>query len=213
LGRAGGIPPLTHSRLCIKREVEVKSRTIIGTVLACLVLAIIASVQTATAQGQSPSSPAPVGAAIKAEVYCGESAGSLEPYDANITLVQAVRGKEALEQIKAASTSNKPPKAGFEYVLARVKFEMKARGAPGNKTFELGRTMQFTAMSPDGREYEAASVTLPKPELSRTVRAGESAEGWVAFLVEQKESKPVMVFDPASGGAMGRGKILFFQLY
>jgi hypothetical protein len=45
------------------------------------------------------------------------------------------------------------------------------------------------------------------------VRAGEPAEGWIVLEVEQKNKKPVMFFDPAVGGAMGRGKILFFQLY
>jgi hypothetical protein len=45
------------------------------------------------------------------------------------------------------------------------------------------------------------------------VKPGESIEGWLAFAVKQKDSKPVMVFDPDTGGATGRGKTVFFKLY
>jgi hypothetical protein len=57
------------------------------------------------------------------------------------------------------------------------------------------------------------SVSVPKPSLSGRVKPGQSVEGWVAFAVDQKDSKPLMVFDPDSGGATGRGRTLFFKLY
>jgi len=188
-----------------------KSR--IPALLACLILAAFACVATATVQGQSPSNAAPVGLSIKTQVECGERAGSMEPYDAKIAVLQVLRGKEALERMKAANPSVQPPKAGFDYVIARVAFQMNAILAPGNKTFELARKMQFVALTADGNEQEPALVTPPSPELHRTVRSGESAEGWIVLLVEQANKKPVMFFDPAAGGAMGGGKVLFFQLY
>ena len=77
----------------------------------------------------------------------------MEPYDAKIAVLQVLRGKEALDRIKAANPSNQPPQAGFDYVLARVAFEMKAILAPGNKTFELARKMQFVALTEDGNEH------------------------------------------------------------
>jgi hypothetical protein len=188
-----------------------KSR--ISALLACLILAAFAHVDNAAAQGQSPSNAAPVGLSIKTQVECGERAGSMEPYDAKIAVLQVLRGKEAFERIKAANPSIQPPKAGFDYALARVAFQMNAIMAPGNKTFELARKMQFVSLTADGNEQEAPSVTPPSPELHRTVRSGESAEGWIVLLVEQSNKKPVMFFDPAAGGAMGGGKVLFFQLY
>ena len=137
----------------------------------------------------------------------------MEPYDAKIAVLQVLRGKEALDRIKAANPSGQPPKAGFDYVVARVAFQMTAILAPGNKTFELARKMQFVALTEDGNEQEPPPVTPPSPELHRTVRSGEPAEGWIVLLVEQSNKKPVMFFDPAAGGAMGGGKVLFFQLY
>ncbi len=185
-----------------------KSR--IFAVLACLILAAITSVGTAAAQGDSPSNAAPIGTSIKTQVECGDRAGSMEPYDAKISVLQVLRGKEALDRLKATNT---PPKPGFDYVLARVAFQMNAILAPGNKTFELARKMQFVALTADGNEQDPPSIAPPAPELHRIVKSGEAAEGWIVLMVEQANKKPVMFFDPAAGGAMGGGRVLFFQLY
>ena len=179
----------------------------------CLIVAVFACVYTVAAQGQSPSSAAPVGTSIKTQVECGERAGSMEPYDAKISVLRVLRGKEALDRLKAANASTPPPKPGFDYLLARVAFQMNAILAPGNKTFELARKMQFVALTADGNEQDPPPVTPPSPELHRIVRSGEPAEGWIVLLVEQANKKPVMFFDPAAGGAMGGGRVLFFQLY
>jgi len=174
----------------------------------CLFLAAVTCAPTAAAQGESPSNAASVGMSIKTQVECGERAGSMEPYDAKIAVLQILRGKEALDRLKSA-----PPKAGFDYVLARVAFQMNAILAPGNKTFELARKMQFVALTKDGNEQDPPPVTPPSPDLHRFVKSGEAAEGWIVLLVEQANKKPVMFFDPAAGGAMGGGRVLFFQLY
>jgi hypothetical protein len=42
--------------------------------------------------------------------------------------------------------------------------------------------------------------------------AGKSLEGWVVFIAPQDDSKLLMAYDPASGGGMSRGKIVWFQL-
>jgi hypothetical protein len=201
--------PLSH--FIYKGEVDMKSR--ISALLACLILAAFACVDIAAAQGLSPSNAVPVGMSIKTQVECGARAGSMEPYDAKISVLQVLRGKEAFERIRAANPSSQPPKDGFDYVLARVAFQMNAILAPGNKTFELARKMQFVALTADGNEQEPPSVSPPSPELHRIVRSGEPAEGWIVLLVEQANKKPVMFFDPAAGGAMGGGRVLFFQLY
>jgi hypothetical protein len=181
--------------------------------LSVLLLSALSGVSNAGAQGMSPSNPARVGVAVKSEIYCGDSAVSLEPYDAEITLLQTVRGKEAWQRIQAANAAAEAPKPGFDYVLAKVSFLHKARIAPGNKTFELGTPLQFTAFSADGREYAAPAAKPPAPELTGKARPGTATEGWIVFLIEQKDTKPLMAFDPGSGGGMLRGKVLWFQLY
>ena len=188
-----------------------KTRALICSALRFLAIYALLCVIGIAQSGKSPTDPIPVGTTAKTEIQCGASAGSMESYDASITVLKVLRGTDAWNLLKEANPSNKQPHTGYEYVLVRISFSMKARGAPADKTFDLGRPMQFVAISADGREYLAPSLTLPKPELARTIRADQAAEGWVAFMVEQKERKPIMLFDPSSGGAMGRGRTIFFQ--
>src|SRR5512146_2080129 len=94
------------------------------TVIASLILAGVLSVGNAMAQGDSPTNAIPVKKTVETRLECGQVA--TEPYDAKFTVLEVVRGKEALDRIKAANASNQPPQAGYEYVLARIAFEMKA---------------------------------------------------------------------------------------
>jgi hypothetical protein len=176
----------------------------------CLVIGILFFMAMPSAAAQQQIA---VGTAVKTQIACGESASVSEPYDANLTLVEIVRGAEAWKRLQAASDSNPAPAAGHEYILANIRFDMKARGAPGDKTFDLGRALQFSALSAEFEEYPAPSLVLPKPELKRRVASGEKAEGWIAFAVKRGDARPLMLFDPSSGGAMQRGKTLLFQLF
>jgi len=189
-----------------------KTKPILSFQAIWLVLALLVCPGIVAAQGNSPSSPAPAGKPFQAMVECGEGYTSQELYDMKITLVEVLRGKKAWDVLKEASPSNKPPKIGFDYILVRVKLELFARSSRRECSYEL-RPEQFTALSADGREYEGPSVVPPKPGLSGDLRSGGSFEGWRAFLVQQGDSKPLMTFDPASGGGMSRGKIVWFQLY
>ena len=78
--------------------------------------------------------------------------------------------------LKAISTSNPPPKAGFEYLLARVRFEFSARTSPSHYNYTVDET-QFTAMKADGTAYAAASVGGRMPDLQGTLKPGDSLEG------------------------------------
>ncbi len=91
---------------------------------------------------------------------------------------------------------------------------MKGRAVTDTLTFDLGNApLQWVALSSDLIEYPQVSVTVPNPALVARIKSGDSMEGWVAFAVDRNDSKPVMVFDPDSGGATGRGMTLFFKLY
>jgi hypothetical protein len=193
-------------------ENDMTTRCFLASILAIIVITTAIFVPTATAQGNSHTNPAGKGVPVKSVVEIGSVAAS--NYDVTITLLETLRGKAAMDRLAAANADNKPPKSGFEYVLARVKFELKGRATSDSKPFDLASSpFQWVAFSSDFNQYESASVIAPKPELKGLVKPGEAAEGWLVFAVEQKESKPVMTFDPASGGATGRGKTVFFRLY
>jgi hypothetical protein len=177
-----------------------------------LVVTAAASLRPAIAQDNSSTNPAAIGSRVRSMVELGSVYTNI--YDIAITVLETVRGKEAMERLKAASPDNKMPAEGFEYVLARVRFEFKGRAVSDNLTFDLGNVpLQWVALTADLTEYPRVSVMVPKPALAGRVKPGDSVEGWVAFAVDRKDGKPVMVFDPDTGGATGRGRTLFFKLY
>ena len=137
----------------------------------------------------------PIGGTVSTTIAFGDAyANAMEIYDAMITLIEVLRGEKAWELIRKESTSNRQPPAGFEYVLARIRFEYMARGKPGDKLYAL-REDQFIAFSSDGiTQYPAATVVLPSPKLGRAMRSGDVSEGWVALLVSRSDRNPFMAF-------------------
>ena len=178
-----------------------------------LVLTAAASLQPAVAQDNSSTNPAAIGSPVRSMVELGSVYTNI--YDITITVLETVRGQEALDRLKAADTDNKTPAEGFEYVLAGIKFEFKGRAVSDKLPFDLGNApLQWVALTgKDLTEYDRVSLTTPKPALAGMVKPGQSVEGWIAFAVDRNDSKPVMVFDPDTGGATGRGRTLFFKLY
>jgi len=175
------------------------------------ILALIA-VFAAQAQGTAYDNPAAIGEPVKSVVQVGPM--NTSNYDVTITLLETVRGPDVMQRLQAVDGSIKPPQPGYEYLLARIRFELKGRAPSDQGAFALGNSpFQWVANSADFRQYDSALPKPPNPVLQGPVRAGETAEGWLVFEVEKSESKPVLTFDPASGGATGRGNILFFKLY
>ena len=178
-----------------------------------LFLFFVCFISAAGVSGQSHEEAIPVGKSVNVQINCSNNPGGIEVYDATITLMDILRGDEALVLLKKAHNSNLTPDNKEEYILVRVSFIMKARGAPGDKTYELDRPFQFTAISDEFEEYESPEIILPEPSLKRTVASGQYAEGWIGLKVMKKDKKPLLMFDPSSGGAWSRGKLVFFRLY
>ena len=178
----------------------------------CILLCLAVSPGSVIAQFNSSKNPAPIGTPVKSMVELGSVYSSI--YDITITVLETVRGNDAINLLKKADSKIRKPPKGSEYILARVKFEMKSRAVSDKLTFELGKEpLQWVALASDLTEYPLISVKVPDPPLAGMVKPGDAAEGWVAFAVDKKDTGPVMVFDPDVGGATGRGKTLFFKLY
>jgi hypothetical protein len=139
--------------------------------------------------------------------------GGDELYDARITVKEVVRGESAWQIVKDASASNRAAGSGFEYLLARVHFEFSARTTPEHYSYALDQA-QFTAMSGDDKPYDAAVfVKPPEPVLHTTLRSGDSAEGWVAFVVPRGDHTPLMLFREDVGNISHEGNGSIFKLY
>lgn len=187
-------------------------KKILTVILVIMCLGFTVSLKSAGADFNSSTNPAPVGEPVRSMVELGSVYSNI--YDITVTVLETVRGAKAMDLLKKADPGNKMPPEGFEYVLARVRFEMRARAVSDRQTFDLGDDpLQWVALSSDLMEYKQISVTPPDPKLIGRVHPGDSMEGWVAFAVDRKDKKPLMIFDPDSGGATGRGRTLFFNLY
>jgi hypothetical protein len=166
----------------------------------------------AWSQESSPTNPAAIGTPVKSMIELGSVSANI--YDITITNLEVIRGQEALTRMKSASAANPAPAAGTEYVLARVKFELKGRYVSDNMPMDIGNDpLQWIALRSDLTELVEPDVTAPSPALSGRVEPGKSIEGWVVFTVDATDARPIMVFDPDTGGATGRGMTLFFKLY
>ena len=183
-----------------------------GFFFACLATILaIPAVLSAQAPGSAPSLAAPSGITLTGIIECGEGYTSHELYDMKITLLEVIRGEEAWKRVKLASDSNKPADPDSEYILARIRFEYFARGTPGLCVHQVVPE-QFTAYSANGEDYMPAPVVLPKPEMRKGLKSGESLEGWVAFMVAQKDKTPLMSYSADAGGAVQHGGGKWFLL-
>jgi len=149
--------------------------------------------------GYSFKDPLPAGGSAVAVIKTGDWYANLswDTYDAKITLLETISGNKAWELIRSADNSNPSPDDGFEYILARVKFEYQSTSQPGDKGFALWNKQSgscMTAVSSTGKDYKSVLISPPEPALKGRLYSGKSSEGWVVFSVARDDVAPLMVF-------------------
>ena len=123
--------------------------------------------------------------------------GQHELHDVKITVLEVVRGNKAWEFIQAADASNRSPDSGFDYLLARIRFEYSEQGSQGSMPYTLNQDC-FELYSSDNKEYAIPSIKSVRPELiGREFYPGSSYEGWVPFVAAIND-KPIL-FYPQGG--------------
>jgi hypothetical protein len=174
------------------------------TLIGAFCLAVV--VRIAGAQDYIPVDPTLLKTGVTTAVQIGDGYGTLDqPFDVKITVLEIQRGEKAWATLKSTSPSNTPPNPGFEYLIARIRFEMLSK--TGNYTVSPD---YFTASNSDGKEYETFPTQHPKPALNGRLWGEDSMEGWIAFQVAQQDAKPLMSF--GQGGIHGHGRV-WFRLY
>ena len=96
---------------------------------------------------------------------------------------------------------NDSPDEGFEYILAKVRFDYLDGSA--DKQFHLNTGVDFTAVSSEGKDYKLQLVVEPEPRLNADLYPGASHEGWVAFQVTKDDTNPLMTFGRDYRGSGG----------
>jgi hypothetical protein len=147
--------------------------------------------------GFSSADAASIGTTVPTIVELSDMYVSPETYDLNVTVAEIIRGEKAMEFLKKLGASNGQALTDSEYVLARVRFEYKARGAPGDKPWELSGA-QFSSFSADSKLYDSPTIAAPQSGLKPSLRSGDTSECWFAFVVAKSDRKPLMTFNPGS---------------
>jgi len=114
--------------------------------------------------------------------------------DWEITVVEVLRGDEALEMLKQASASNDAPDDGMEYLLINVRVKYVGTN-PSAYVYEK----IFRSLGSANEMYKSLSfikIEVPEPALEADLAAGEETEGWVAFQVGAGESGLMLVVWP-----------------
>lgn len=161
-----------------------------------------------TSPGYSRSNPVGLDSPLSIWVgTCGIANYQTNDYEVRITLLETMRGDAAWQLIHEAWTANDPPEAGFEYILAKVRFEYLTGPTP-NTTYEVA-SPYFDAVSSDGKEYDSALVLDPEPRIYARMYPGASHEGWATFQVAENDAKPLLTFGRKRDGTGG----IWFKLY
>lgn len=125
--------------------------------------------------------------------------GILEKYTGEVTVKEIIRGETANKMVADANLFNEPPDEGYEYLLAKVYFKLTSikegalRLSPG----------KFSLISNAGKEYDTSLVVAPEPQISATLYAGASSEGWLVYAVKKDDLKPKIVFEKEYDGTGG----------
>jgi hypothetical protein len=159
------------------------------------------------APGYTRSNPVGTGTALTVKVGTTGRVGLDDRFNVRLTLLETIRGNAAWHRILAANRFNTSPKAGFEYILAKVRFEYLTGPTP-DTTYTMS-SVWLSAVSMSGKDYDRVSVVEPDPTIATTLYPGASHEGWTSFLVAQDDTKPLMTFGRNFDGTGG----LWFKLY
>ena len=184
--------------------------TITKTLPAVTITTIITPtiVPTPTAEiGHSRSNPVGVDAPLAIAVSSVGSAGT--EYNIRVTLLEFVRGDDAWNLVAEKAYDFNKPKAGFEYIFVKVRFEYLG-GLNPDKAFDVSSAW-FDVISGKGQEYSKSSfdVSPPDPQIRTSLYSGASHEGWMTFSISKEDSKPLLTFGRSYDGTGG----IWFKLY
>lgn len=147
------------------------------------------------------SKPAPIGEKQTISVD-----NIMEKYTVEATVKEVVRGDNALSMLKQAYKYNSDPKAGYDYIIAKINF--KLLDINEDKTFNIYDS-KFKLYSSDYKEYESPSVVSPDPVLDGKLYKGASTEGYAVYQVKTNDTKPTLVFGQNYDGTGG----IWFKAY
>lgn len=134
-----------------------------------------------TDSGKSKEAPAKLGETIVGRNW-------------EVSILEALRGEEALARVMEANPFNEEPEAGKEYVLVRLRARSLASSNPDELALVNGALLKITGEK--GVIYEKPFAVAPDPQFDGTLFPGGSIEGWEVLEVAEGETGLVLIFEP-----------------
>lgn len=115
--------------------------------------------------------------------------------DWEFSVLEIVRGDEALTRVQEANQFNEPPDPGTEYVAVRV----KVRNISQDVQPERISDSFFTLVDESNVEYDLPSIVEPDPALDIALYPAGEYEGWVVLQSSEGSSNPIAVLSSFFG--------------
>lgn len=130
--------------------------------------------------GQSRAHPAPFGQTVITE-------------DWELTVLEVVRGSEALALVPRDNPFNETPAPGMEFIAVKLRARYIATvDEPPGRIFDL----DFSVISESNVTYDPPIVDEPEPALDVNLYPGGEYEGWMILQTREGSMEPVLVFLP-----------------
>jgi hypothetical protein len=114
-----------------------------------------------------------------------------DTYQAELTLLDVIRGSDALAIVLNANQFNTEPDEGKEYLLA--KFKIRALSSENDAMIDIN-TSSFSLISEEGKAYNSfTAISGIQPSL-KEMYAGGTQEGYACFEVNKDDMNPYIVF-------------------
>ncbi|GAB4521147.1 MAG: hypothetical protein Fur0018_01330 [Anaerolineales bacterium] len=140
----------------------------------------------------SPAAPSSPGASRAAPVPYGERAVTL---DVSFRVLETLEGDEAWARLQQANQYNAPAPEGYTWILVHLEISNDS-----NREIS-GRAGNFLVTGNLGLAYFYTGEVPPAPRLPDTLAPGESADGWVPYLVRNRDGHLLIFYksedDPA----------------
>ena len=132
-----------------------------------------------TDDGRSRAEPAAVGATVVTDTWA-------------ITVLEHVRGDDAVAAVAAANQFNDPPPEGFEYVSVLI----RAQAVSSMDAFRAFGKFDFRMTGNARVLYDVPALVDPEPPLDVELFPGGVAQGWATFIAAQDETGLMLRFGP-----------------
>jgi hypothetical protein len=115
--------------------------------------------------------------------------------DWEVTVLEVVRGDEAWNMVKEASSNNEPPPSGVEFIAVRSR--VRLINSEDNPQLVFGNGGLYATTGSADVVYEDSMVMyLPDPALVCFVYPGGECEGWSVLEIGVGETGVMLIFQP-----------------